>query len=73
MKLRIDFDESDVMFLKDIAESHINEIRGDIDEIKKQESDELNKTLLELYKINISGWDRLFEVAKDALSRRGLY
>ena len=73
MKLRIDWNEHDVIFLKDSAEAHIINLKEDIDNILKDGvKDDHNSAMLELYKINITAWDRIFEETKRALNRRGL-
>ena len=73
MKLRIDWNERDVIFLKYSAETHIINLKEDIDNmIKDGVKNDHNNAMLELYKINITAWDRIFEETKRALDRRGL-
>jgi len=74
MKLRIDWDERDVIFLNDSANAHIINLKEDIDNmINDGVKDDQNDAMLELYKINITAWDRIFEETKRALKRRGSY
>ena len=74
MKLRIDWDERDVLFLNDSANAHIINLIEDIDKMKKDGvKDDHNDAMLKLYKINITAWDRIFEETNKALKRRGLF
>ena len=73
MVVRIDFELSDVTFMRDYAEAHIVEIKEKINKIvfSEERVTAVDNVLLDIHSTNLEKWKKLYNKYQKTLKRKG--